>query len=505
MGGGGSKVDPNVEAEWRRQKDAATAEAERLKRALDEAEKKAAKLTHEVEVLQAKAAAATTLSASATDLAGNAAEVQELTDQNESLKGQVEVAKKELDEARTALAAAKEDLSVLEDSTKQLREERKLHVDKIATLEASLASFSASAETSTEGHGAKQPPIELANAGIQTDAVVDAPAILEETLSSAIRTQSKPSITINVPISEVSEDFEDEEADGVSLSLKEGVRTGHVGTDGRSSQSSLQSERDVHMRRVATDARKSRGPKRNASAATVGSEGTGSGVNGDVSNGIDGSDGSVRSALNRVAAGDRPDTTGFTLDYSFLPQLLIGQKVMVARFEHSAPDEELPATVVSLIDVSAVPPKRVDEVTRAVLASGAGAVGWSRWMLRLKFVEFQDDEFDVYVLPYSSRLRPLDAEVFRQVRELDMQAADAVLRPQILPSGGKFKGSVSVSIVSRTPGATIRYTVDGRVPQAFDSVYLGPLIVDRDSRIIARAFRRSEGSMASGAEFLIES
>jgi len=53
-----------------------------------------------------------------------------------------------------------------------------------------------------------------------------------------------------------------------------------------------------------------------------------------------------------------------------------------------------------------------------------------------------------------------------------------VATPVLSPPGGTYITSVQVSITCATPGATIRYTMDGSTPTASSPVYTGPITVD---------------------------
>jgi hypothetical protein len=60
--------------------------------------------------------------------------------------------------------------------------------------------------------------------------------------------------------------------------------------------------------------------------------------------------------------------------------------------------------------------------------------------------------------------------------------------PAFTPSGGGFETSVSVAIVTGTPGASIRYTTDGSDPSGSSPVYSEPLVLTATTVVRARAY-----------------
>lgn len=60
--------------------------------------------------------------------------------------------------------------------------------------------------------------------------------------------------------------------------------------------------------------------------------------------------------------------------------------------------------------------------------------------------------------------------------------------PTFTPISGSYAGFVAVVIQSSTPGAIIRYTTDGSVPNDLSTLYTGPVIRASDTVIRARAY-----------------
>jgi hypothetical protein len=65
-----------------------------------------------------------------------------------------------------------------------------------------------------------------------------------------------------------------------------------------------------------------------------------------------------------------------------------------------------------------------------------------------------------------------------------------VLDPPLMsPGGGTFGGSVEVSLAEREPGADIRYTLDGSVPDPSDPRYETPIELTSSTIVRARAYK----------------
>jgi hypothetical protein len=61
--------------------------------------------------------------------------------------------------------------------------------------------------------------------------------------------------------------------------------------------------------------------------------------------------------------------------------------------------------------------------------------------------------------------------------------------PEFTPNGQTFEESVTVSLWAPTPGAQVRYTIDGSPPTASSPLYTGPLVLTTTTTVRARAFR----------------
>jgi len=66
---------------------------------------------------------------------------------------------------------------------------------------------------------------------------------------------------------------------------------------------------------------------------------------------------------------------------------------------------------------------------------------------------------------------------------------DVLAPPAMLPAGGDFKAAVNVTLSSATPGAEIRYTLDGSVPGPSDPLYDKPIRLDGPTVVRARAYK----------------
>ena len=79
-----------------------------------------------------------------------------------------------------------------------------------------------------------------------------------------------------------------------------------------------------------------------------------------------------------------------------------------------------------------------------------------------------------------------------------------VAAPTITPNGGTFSGPTTVALATTTPGATIRYTLDGSEPNAASTLYSAPFTITISSTISAKAFKAGMAdSPVASAPFLL--
>lgn len=72
---------------------------------------------------------------------------------------------------------------------------------------------------------------------------------------------------------------------------------------------------------------------------------------------------------------------------------------------------------------------------------------------------------------------------------LDLGAEVQVAAVLVKPTGGAYDGPVTVTLSTETPGAEIRYRLDGRLPTDGGTVYSGPFILERSAVLHAVATR----------------
>jgi len=85
-------------------------------------------------------------------------------------------------------------------------------------------------------------------------------------------------------------------------------------------------------------------------------------------------------------------------------------------------------------------------------------------------------------------------------QDITITGVAGVAEPQFNPTSCQFYPSTNVAITCATPGATIRYTLNGTDPTESSTIYNGPILVDDDTEIRARAWKRGMNPSAVVAE-----
>ena len=80
----------------------------------------------------------------------------------------------------------------------------------------------------------------------------------------------------------------------------------------------------------------------------------------------------------------------------------------------------------------------------------------------------------------------------------------AVATPTITPNGGSFTNSVSVTLQTATPGASIYYTTDGSSPTQSSTLYASAINLSSNAVLNAKAFKSgSNPSAVASASFTV--
>jgi hypothetical protein len=80
----------------------------------------------------------------------------------------------------------------------------------------------------------------------------------------------------------------------------------------------------------------------------------------------------------------------------------------------------------------------------------------------------------------------------------------ALAPPTLVPAGGTFNGSASVTLLPSDTNATLYYTLDGSLPNTGSLVYSGPITLTNSATLTANAFETGfNNSVAASAPFTI--
>ena len=95
---------------------------------------------------------------------------------------------------------------------------------------------------------------------------------------------------------------------------------------------------------------------------------------------------------------------------------------------------------------------------------------------------------------------PLPTISNRSGQDITITGVASVAEPQFNPASCLFYPSTNVTITCATSGATIRYTLNGTDPTESSTIYNGPILVDDDTEIRARAWKRGMNPSAVVSE-----
>lgn len=75
--------------------------------------------------------------------------------------------------------------------------------------------------------------------------------------------------------------------------------------------------------------------------------------------------------------------------------------------------------------------------------------------------------------------------------------------PVIRPSSNVFEGPIKVRISECPYKAVVRYTINGKKPNARSQIYTGPFMVTQDTVVKAAAFKKGKRSRVVKAVYII--
>lgn len=124
----------------------------------------------------------------------------------------------------------------------------------------------------------------------------------------------------------------------------------------------------------------------------------------------------------------------------------------------------------------------------ALAALPSAPVGVSRLSAAYGAVSWHGDIVELLV--YDRTLSPEDRKAAEDylARRYGLYVP-RVATPSINPAGGRFTGATTVTLGTRTPGADLRYSLDGTEPSSSGLSYADPLVLAETTTVKAKAFR----------------
>jgi hypothetical protein len=95
------------------------------------------------------------------------------------------------------------------------------------------------------------------------------------------------------------------------------------------------------------------------------------------------------------------------------------------------------------------------------------------------------------LIVYDRTLSPSERRSVEEYLSAKYRIADRATPPAISPNGGVFSSSVLVSMSTQTPGAAIRYTLDGSEPTTSSPQYTGSFSLTQSTTVKAKTFHAS--------------